>query len=434
MTKRTPHRATVISLTGFTREESREISALMMSYAHGEQFSAMMSKAISEVFGDLQALTEEVRIAAESESCQSVFHTWFMFDRATTRDGDRFVDVFLNGQPFRLTRGQRAYLGRMRASHLRPYEVHSVELNEGLVLRDLWNGTIVRVRERAATHYARAGATLFARVIEGPDGALEIHGLLSMQRADMDHEMHWLSIMHRAASEKNATLSESSFFKEMTPLILQSWLESFQTPPRRRRLLPSEKKKAKAPERILQLKIALEGVRPQVWRRLLVPERMTLVALGKAIERVMGWESYHLHEFEIAGVSYGAPDSEYPSDTRNERGRRLTDFDLVKGSAFVYRYDFGDDWHHRIVVEKVLDPQPGAPYPRCVDGAQACPPEDVGGTRGYAEFRRILRTPAHQDHEHHKQWSRRGRRDFDPDLFDVEEVNEGLSNRVLVPK
>jgi hypothetical protein len=432
MKKRTAGRAVVTSLTGFTRDESRQISELMMGFVHSPQCAGPMRQALSEIFGDIAALAEDVRIAAQSESCQSAFHTWFMFDRPITEDGHTLVDVFLTDESFRLTRGQRRYLERMRASHLRPYEVCSVELDEGLVLRDLWNNEIVHVWERAATHYAQPRSALFARVIQGPNGGLEMHGLLSVQRADIYDQVRWFKMMHRASSEKNTALPDSQFFKEMTPTILRGWLESFRTPPRRRHS-PPRKKKTKSTARILQLKITLEGVRPKIWRRLLVTERMTLVSLSKAIERVMGWESYHAHEFDIAGVSYGKPDPDYPSDTRNEQERRLEDFDLGKGSAFVYRYDFGDNWHHRVVVEKVLEAEPGASYPACIDGSQACPPEDVGGTSGYAEFRRILRTPNHPVHERYKEWSRRGRRNFDPDAFDVGAANKGLSPRVVVP-
>ena len=53
---------------------------------------------------------------------------------------------------------------------------------------------------------------------------------------------------------------------------------------------------------------------------------------------------------------------------------------------FVYEYDFGDSWQHEIVLEKILEPEPNVAYPRCIEGARACPPEDVGGIWGYADF------------------------------------------------
>ncbi|MBC5801775.1 MAG: plasmid pRiA4b ORF-3 family protein [Candidatus Eremiobacteraeota bacterium] len=216
------------------------------------------------------------------------------------------------------------------------------------------------------------------------------------------------------------------------PWVQRSWLAAFRSPPSKRRTSPPEQK-TPCGDRILQLKIALEDVRPQVWRRLLVPERMTLGTLSKTLERVMGWESYHLHEFEIDGISYGTPESDYPSDVRNERGRKLKNFDLAEGAWFEYRYDFGDNWRHHVVVEKILEPQPGGKYPVCVAGERACPPEDVGGTGGYAEFLKVLRNPKHEDHAHFREWGRRAGRDFAPKVFDIDKANAKLRPRVLLP-
>ena len=404
----------------------------MMTFAHSPQCADAMRLAIDEIFGDIGKLPEDLRIAAESEGCQSVFHTWFMFDRPIAEDGHLLVDLFLRDDSLGLSRGQRRYLEGMRASYLRPYEVCEVHLDSALVLRDLWDGVIIRIRERIATRYAQPGSTIFARLIEGPQGEREMHGVLSFPQAAMKELLGHVRLMHRAMRERDPGLCDRDFFKSMTPWMQRSWLNSFRTPTRTPRK-SSATKKPMPGHRVLQLKIALLDVRPQVWRRLLVPERITLATLSKAIERVMGWESYHLHEFEIGGISYGIPDPEYPSDVRNEHGRRLADFDLAKDSRFVYRYDFGDSWDHRVVVEKILDPQPGARYPVCVEGRRACPPEDVGGAGGYAEFRRVLRSPQHEDHAHFRQWSRRNRRDFDPDLFDIDAANAGLHARILVP-
>jgi len=242
------------------------------------------------------------------------------------------------------------------------------------VLRDLWNDEVVRVSERVATYYARPATTLFARVIQGSEGEREMHGVTSFPRAEMLDLVHHLKLTHRAMRERQPDLSDQEFFKDVMPWIQRSWLASFRSPPRKRKTSPREERMPSG-DRILQLKIALEDVRPQVWRRLLVPERMTLGTLSKTLERVMGWESYHLHEFEIDGISYGMPDPDYPSDVRNERGRKLANFDFAAGSYFVYRYDFGDGWRHRVRVERVLEPQPGARYPVCIAGSRACRPK-----------------------------------------------------------
>jgi hypothetical protein len=54
-------------------------------------------------------------------------------------------------------------------------------------------------------------------------------------------------------------------------------------------------------------------------------------------------------------------------------------------------------------------------YPVCVEGARACPPEDVGGVWGYAGFVEAIQNPDHEDHQGMLEWV--GGR-FDPEAFD----------------
>ena len=58
--------------------------------------------------------------------------------------------------------------------------------------------------------------------------------------------------------------------------------------------------------------------------------------------------------------------------------------------------------------------------PVCIGGARACPPEDVGGIHGYAEFLESMRDPTHPDNEQNLTWIGGY---FDPDNFDVNETN-----------
>ncbi len=419
----------VISLSQFTREESVALTDAMLAFAHSPQCAGPMRAAKAEIFGDLERRGDLASVV-ESESCRSNFHTWFLFDRHVTEDGHTVADVFADGGPLRLSRGQQVYLARMRASHLHPYRVRAVRRDVGLELQSLWSGQVTPVRERAATYYATAGSTLFARVIAGPRGEPEIHGILSFPPAEMSTLLRALRSLFAIREKEHREPAEGAFFKDVTPWILQSWLSTFGPPRAPRRTGAATK--TQAVKRVLQLEIVLERVRPRVWRRLLVPETMTLTSLSASLERVMGWESYHLHRFEIDGIEYGVPDSEFPNDMRDENGRRIGDFGLRKGSKFFYDYDFGDGWRHRVRVEAILDAQADVRYPLCVDGANACPPEDVGGVGGYADFLRVLRNPRHEDYEHFRTWSRRGRRDFDPHRFEVEKANEVLRARVLV--
>jgi hypothetical protein len=90
----------------------------------------------------------------------------------------------------------------------------------------------------------------------------------------------------------------------------------------------------------------------------------------------------------------------------------------------MYTYDFGDSWEHAIVVERVLPPEPGVPYPVCIDGKLQGPPDDCGGVPGYYNLLEAICDPAHPEHENLMDWVGG---EFDPDAFSVEEVNRRLA-------
>src|SRR5690606_30505352 len=91
--------------------------------------------------------------------------------------------------------------------------------------------------------------------------------------------------------------------------------------------------------------------------------------------------------------------------------------------TFDYLYDFGDAWWHRVkLIERTQFLGP-LDSPWCLDGANACPPEDVGGIPGYADFRAIMADPAHPGHDDLIQWYGEP---FDPAAFHLDEVNQRL--------
>jgi len=92
---------------------------------------------------------------------------------------------------------------------------------------------------------------------------------------------------------------------------------------------------------------------------------------------------------------------------------------------FVYQYDFGDGWEHGLVVEKVLPADLEGRFPRCLDGARRCPAEDCGGPWGYGEFLEAILDPTHPDHDEKLEWFGG---EFDPEAFDVGEVNQLLQH------
>ena len=179
-------------------------------------------------------------------------------------------------------------------------------------------------------------------------------------------------------------------------------------------------KKQSAPTAVYQLKITLKGSRPPIWRRVLVRDDTTLEQLNYVIQIAVGWTNSHLHDFTIRGERYSEPSPEDWEPVKDEQRYKLNQ--LVTGAKFkfVYQYDFGDSWDHEVVVEKVLTPEPGMRYPVCVTGKRACPPEDVGGVWGYAEFLEAINDPKHEEHESYLEWIGG---EFDPEAFDLDDVN-----------
>ncbi len=173
------------------------------------------------------------------------------------------------------------------------------------------------------------------------------------------------------------------------------------------------------------LKITLEGLRPPIWRRVLVSGSMNLGALSDVILASMGWRGGHLHDFTVAGRDYG--ERGMLEDVADES--RLTLNGVIKKGVkrFTYTYDMGDNWEHVVTIEKTgpADPAELQLHPRCVGGARNCPPEDSGGVWGYAEFIEILADPQHPERAERLEWIDED--DFDPEAFDLASINLHLA-------
>jgi hypothetical protein len=183
---------------------------------------------------------------------------------------------------------------------------------------------------------------------------------------------------------------------------------------------------------IFQIKVTLKGVRPPIWRRFLVPATITLDEFHTVLLVVMGWDGGHLHAFVTPHDDiYSAIDPTSFADdySINEKGVKLAKLLIREGSKIRYDYDFGDNWEHDIVLEKVLPFDPSQPLPYCLTGKRACPPEDCGGVWGYQELLQVIADPSHEDHEEMLEWVPDG---FEPEVFDIDEVNQVfLKSKVL---
>lgn len=174
---------------------------------------------------------------------------------------------------------------------------------------------------------------------------------------------------------------------------------------------------------VYQMKVTLEDISPLISRRIQVTNDTTLGKLHRILQIIMGWSNYHLHEFVIEGVSYGVPDKDGIFEGKNERNVRLSQVVSKKQTKFSYIYDFGDYWQLKILIEKILPLEPDMQYPICIKGKRACPPEDCGGAGGYDDFIETIQDPNHPEHDETLEWVGGS---FDPEAFDIAEINREL--------
>ena len=176
--------------------------------------------------------------------------------------------------------------------------------------------------------------------------------------------------------------------------------------------------------RLHQIKVELVGVRPSVWRRLLLSPEITLGKLHRVLQIVMGWQDSHAHSFVHDGKTYSDLRLELDSNVMDERRVSLGEILTEPGRCLIYEYDFGDDWTHELLCEGFVESDAETTYAICTDGARACPPEDCGGPVGYADLLQVLNNPKHKGYREMRDWLGS---DFDPEAFDCGEMNKRLT-------
>ena len=182
-----------------------------------------------------------------------------------------------------------------------------------------------------------------------------------------------------------------------------------------------------------QIKIELVDSNPLIWRRVIIPADITFKRLHDTIQFSMDWWDRHLYEFEFPQeklriTNDGETYEEFKFYQKKYKDKALTnrndphgmiahilettirqpqtikiDRYLEKYKIITYVYDFGDDWQHKIELEKIIDDYEFG-YPTILEGDGACPPEDVGGIPGYEEFLRVWNDQEDAEHEEMRQW------------------------------
>jgi hypothetical protein len=168
------------------------------------------------------------------------------------------------------------------------------------------------------------------------------------------------------------------------------------------------------------LSIALDYIEPAVWRLIRIPGDCYLARLHLAIQGAMGWTNTHLHMFVAGDGTIFSDGRPRVSGARDEAAVAIREVLPAVGDTLAYIYDFGDRWRHTIEVEAIDDQIVSEVV--CVNGARACPPEDVGGPPGYVEYLEAIFSPVHPEHDRMKGWFP----NFDPSRFDLEHINETL--------
>ena len=74
-----------------------------------------------------------------------------------------------------------------------------------------------------------------------------------------------------------------------------------------------------------QLKVTLQHIKPNIWRRIQVRSNSTLYKLHYTLQIVMGWPDSHMHQFVVDGVLYGESTPNFDFNVVSERRTPLSD-------------------------------------------------------------------------------------------------------------
>jgi hypothetical protein len=184
------------------------------------------------------------------------------------------------------------------------------------------------------------------------------------------------------------------------------------------------------PEQLYQLKIKLEGISPPIWRRIVLSSYTYFSELHDLIQKYFSWDGYHLHEFYfphpagkrnriyIKGIIDWEEDFGIDHYHFLANEIRLCDVLSKTRKRAYYVYDFGDNWRHVIILEKIFPYDDRFVGPICVGGRRAGPLEDSGGPSGFREKLKTIKQPTHRNFEEILNWL--------GDDYNAEQVNEIL--------
>lgn len=192
------------------------------------------------------------------------------------------------------------------------------------------------------------------------------------------------------------------------------------------------------PRRTLRVSTVLAYTDPPIWRRLELASDLRLDELHRVLQAAFEWEGGHLHQFSVenriwddgSSGDFGAGPFSSPPAPEGESKTLLGQILVSVGDRLDYVYDFGDSWEHAVTLEEIVEPAPGAPRARVVDGDRAAPLEDCGGVPGYEDLVDALADPARPDHTHLVEWYAEvyggSSADFDPAEVDIAALDQAV--------
>ena len=204
-----------------------------------------------------------------------------------------------------------------------------------------------------------------------------------------------------------------------------------------------------------EFKIKIEdSSKPPIWRKLKMDASHSFMQLHWAIQGAFEWYNAHLFRFTPQGrgsvpsieldikediwmENEFAPPKTWPHGERYKADEiRLGDYYTTPGQKMIYTYDFGDDWHHSIVLEAV-DEGESLIFPVCTAGKGQAPVEDCGGIWGYYHMVEAVNDRKHPEHAHWRKWLELKKGEsWDVKYFDLQETQNRLAEvwRVMMGK
>jgi len=148
-----------------------------------------------------------------------------------------------------------------------------------------------------------------------------------------------------------------------------------------------------------------------------------MASLGEMLLVAMGWNNSHSHVFRVGERNIGPAFDDLDDEDHDDQTAE-GDITVVEALREVGRcsleYDFGDGWVHEVTVESLVWSPTALKFAVCLDGQNACPPDDIGGPSGFSEFLEALAEPMHDDHRSYLEWIGFP---YDPKRFDLVNTN-----------